>query len=137
MQKYKLSYGAKTGLKPPTSENFSVYPLVNSAENVECTSNVHEFKPNLATLIKAMLYLHYSIPLGASLSMLYVRLFLPLLIQTPPSDNIEMVMTAAEKAIRSFREKRLTISAAPSDPISRMKLVKMAAMYGSAATPAS
>ena len=48
-----------------------------------------------------------------------------------------MVMMMAEKAIKNFREKRLTISAAPNDPIKRMKLVRMAAMYGLAATPAS
>jgi len=46
-------------------------------------------------------------------------------------------MTAAENAIRNFLENLVTKSAARKVPESLMKLVKMAAKYGFAATPAS
>ena len=50
---------------------------------------------------------------------------------------MDSAMTAADKAIRNFLENLVTKSAAKKVPERRMKLVKMAAKYGFAATPAS
>ena len=54
-----------------------------------------------------------------------------------PKESMDSAMTAADKAIRNFLENLVTKSAAKKVPERRMKLVKMAAKYGFAATPAS